>query len=186
MKITPWEVLKSRHLIRNRWVTLRVDSCRTPEGHLVEPYYVFESPDWVHVVPFDPAGRILVVEQYRHGAGTIGYEIPGGIIDGDESPLSAARRELLEETGCAADEFRRLDTLYPNPARQNNRFHTFLALDVKKTMEPRLEASEILQSRFVDLAELFIMIDDGMFSHALHVASLFLALRERGHLSGRR
>lgn len=53
----PWKIKRSDYLLRDKWLNLRADRCETPEGHIVEPYYVIETRDWVHVAAFDPMDR---------------------------------------------------------------------------------------------------------------------------------
>ena len=89
MPLKPWKVLESSYLVSDRWMRLRADRCETPEGVIVEPYYVQEPMDWVHVVAFDDAGRILINRQYRHGLGTISIELPCGAVEPGEPPMDA-------------------------------------------------------------------------------------------------
>lgn len=187
MRIEPWKVLKSKILVQDRWLTLRADTCETADGIRIDPYYVFEKKDWAHVMAFDAADRVLIVRQYRHGSRTITAELPSGVIDEtDVSPLEAAKRELLEETGCLADGYEALTPVYANPARQTNRVHCFLAWNARRVAAPRLDDTERIESEFVTLEALFGMIDDGRFSQALHIASVYQSLRRTGRLDIRR
>ena len=71
MTIRPWKTRRSRYALENPWVTVRVDEIETPDGHVIEDYHVIESPDWVHIVAFDPAGLLMINRQYRHGGEVI-------------------------------------------------------------------------------------------------------------------
>src|ERR1700744_2502298 len=93
-----WKKLSSRYLHKGAWATLRSDKCIMPDGRIVEEYYVLEYPNWVNAVAITEDNKVLMVTQYRHAANIVSLEIPGGVIDGDESPMQAVRRELLEET----------------------------------------------------------------------------------------
>ena len=183
MSLSPWKILKSTYLIKDRWLTLRADTCETGEGLLIDPFYILEKRDWAHVVGFDAQDRILVVRQYRHGSKSICVELPCGVIDeSDASPLQAAKRELLEETGCKSAHYENLGSVYANPARQTNRVYAFLAFDVRQIAEPKLDATENIEFEFVNLSTLFQLIDSGAFSQSLHIASVFMALRKRNLL----
>lgn len=113
MAITPWKITNSRYLIRDPWMTLRADRCETASGVVLDPYYLLEPQDWVQIVAFDREDRLLIIRQYRHGAGLISAELPCGAIEPGETPDQAARRELLEETGCISDALERLPVLPP-------------------------------------------------------------------------
>jgi len=96
-------VTRSRHVYRDRWISVRADDCVTASGVEVKPFYVLEYPDWVHVVAVDRYDHILLVRQYRHGLGEVSLELPGGMMDRmDVDPVAAGMRELLEETGTGA------------------------------------------------------------------------------------
>ncbi|NQU64589.1 MAG: NUDIX hydrolase [SAR324 cluster bacterium] len=179
MSIKPWDILSSTYLVQDQWLTLRADVCRTDKGILIDPFYIFEKQDWAHVMAFDAGGRVLIVRQYRHGSRTVCAELPCGVIDdSDCSPLDAAKRELLEETGCIAENYETLKSVFANPARQTNRVHCFVAYNARKIATPNLDASENIESEFVSLEELFRLIDSGDFSQSLHIASVYQALRK--------
>jgi 8-oxo-dGTP pyrophosphatase MutT (NUDIX family) len=114
---------------------------------------VLEARDWVNVVALTPEKRLVVVTQYRFGIREISLEIPAGLVDPGETPLQAAMRELDEETGYTAREWKSLGWSYGNPAFLNNRAHTFLALDVRKTREPRPEDGEDMITGEITLDE---------------------------------
>lgn len=183
MAITPWKVVDFRYLVRDSWMTLRADRCQTGSGVVVDPYYVMEPPDWVQIVAFDCQDRILITRQYRHGAALISTEFPCGVVEPGEAPAEAARRELLEETGCTSQELWPLSSLSPNPARYSNKIHAFVALDTQQVQAQNLDKTEEIEFGFYTLSEVFSLIDRGAFPQALHLANLFLALRRRGLFS---
>ncbi|MDX2049424.1 MAG: NUDIX hydrolase, partial [Chitinophagaceae bacterium] len=76
-----WKLLGSEYLFKETWFTVRRDRCERPDGKIVDPYYVFEFPDWVVAVPVTNEGKIVLVKQYRHAMGETIWEIPGGCID---------------------------------------------------------------------------------------------------------
>ena len=179
-----WTVLASRHVHRDRWVSLRADDCLTADGTPVAPYYVFEYPDWVHVVALDEADNLLLVRQYRHGWGGWSVEIPAGMMDAeDPSPLAAAARELLEETGCAAERMEVISITSPNPATHTNRIHTVLARGVRRVQAQSLDATEAIETEWVSLPEALRLARSGEFVTAIQLASLYAALIAAGKLN---
>ena len=176
--MSKWKIKSSEYLLNHKYMTMRKDVCVTKEGAVIDPYFVLEFPNWVQVVAFDAKNCILITRQYRHGIQKVIYGLPTGFTENsDKSTIESARRELIEETGYDAKKFIRAGVAFPNPAIQNNQVHTFAAFDIKKIREPEFDLSEKISTEFVTVKKLLKMIDDGRFSHALHVAGVFLTLQ---------
>ncbi|MBD3844884.1 NUDIX hydrolase [Bosea sp. SSUT16] len=180
-----WQRLSSETIIKDRWIDLRADECRTPNGQEISPYYVLNYPDWVHVVAITQSDELVLVRQYRHGAQDVFLELPAGTVDAnDSSPEVSARRELEEETGYQAAELLLISSLFPNPAIQSNRVHTYLAIGVQPTGTRKLDAGEEgMTVHLLPVREALANLQGGILPQSLHVASLMLALSVSGHLS---
>lgn len=180
-----WTVRRVREVVRDRWIDLRAETCETPEGHEIDPYYVLSYPDWVNIVAITKDQNLVLTRQYRHAAGRTFLELPGGAVDRlDRDIEAAARRELLEETGYTATRFQRVATRFPNPALQTNRLHTFLAEGAVPSATPNLETGE--EGLTVELVSLIDELDGivgGLLEQALHVSSLHSALISAGYLT---
>lgn len=177
----PWEVLASRTVVERRWLTIRELHVRLANGHELEEFHLLESPEWASVVAVTPQAEVVLVRQYRLGAGQSPLELPAGVIDPDETPLAAAQRELEEETGYVASEWHPLMAVYPEPARHRTRAHFFVALGVVPTGNRKLEPSEVLSVELVPSTELVPRFEAGDLVHGVHVAAILLAAR-RGHV----
>ena len=175
-----WQTLESNALVEDRWIRLTADRCLLPDGKVIEPYYVLHERDWVHVFAQDTDGSVLVVRQFRYAAAALCVELPGGVIDEGESPLTAAKRELLEETGYAASEWISVGRMYANPARQTNSVHIYMARGLTKLTSQSLDESEDIEFEFASIAKIHEMIEHNQFSQALHTASFYRSLRALG------
>jgi 8-oxo-dGTP pyrophosphatase MutT (NUDIX family) len=178
-----WRVAGSRLIHADRWIRLRADHCITPEGAVLDPYYVLEYADWVHVVAVTDDDRLVVNHQYRHGAGCVHLELPGGVMDAaDAGPVEAGLRELREETGFAARGFRHITSLSPNSATHTNRIHIVLAEGAYADGVQSLDAGEEIAVELLPLAEIPALIGSGAFLQSSHVASLMVGLQALGRM----
>ena len=137
---------------------------------------MLEEKEYVHVYAQNEQGQVLVVQQYRYAADALCFELPGGVADDGETLLEAAKRELLEETGYVAETWTKVGQLFANPARQTNRAHVFLAQNLTRQAEQKLEDTEDILCSFVSAPDIKRMIVASKFSQALHVASFYTAL----------
>jgi len=96
--------------------------------------------------------RILLERQYRHAAQSMMWELPAGRIDDGETALTAAKRELLEETGYTARQWKRILHFYVSPGFLDETMTIYLARGLKGgTAQP--EADERISVRFFNLSE---------------------------------
>ncbi len=182
-ELKPWRVTASRIVLADRWIRVRADSCVAPSGDVVDPFYVLEYADWVHVVALTDDDRLVMNRQYRHGAGEVHLELPGGVMDAEDAdPIAAGRREFLEETGHGAREFRHVVSLRPNPATHTNRVHTVLALGAAPVGVQSFDNGEEIAVELLPLPEVLRLIQEGEVQQSTHVASLLLALAAAGRI----
>lgn len=133
--------------------------------------YTLTCPDWVNVIAFTPSEEVVLVRQYRHGVMAPTLEIPGGMIDAGETPEEGGVRELLEETGYAPERVVNLGFVDAQPAFQNNRCHTILALGCKPVAEQNLDAGEDVAVELAHISDTLRMMLEGEISHGLVFAA---------------
>ena len=168
----PWRRLRSEALGDFKIFSIRRDRIVSPRTQEELDFYVLDGSDWVNVIPVTAEGNLLLVRQYRHGTEQTTVEIPGGAMDPrDETPLAAARRELLEETGYAADAWTELGFVHPNPAIQSNRCWTFVAGNCRRVAAPKLDPGEDIEILEAAPDEVRQMLADGRITHSLVVAA---------------
>lgn len=170
----PWRVLESRYIHRAPWLTARQEKILLPNGNVIPEYYVLEYPDWVNTLAINASGQFVFVKQYRHGLQDTFYELCAGVRDPeDASPMEAARRELMEETGYGGGKWECYMTLSANPGTQNNLTYCFLATGVEKLAEAHLEPTEELSVHLLDAEQVKALLLGNQIKQALHAAPLW-------------
>lgn len=151
-----------------------------PRTGAIKRFSLIEATDWVNIIAITQDTRVVLIRQYRPGVDRICIEIPGGMVDPGEDALTAAARELVEETGYTSTQWTKLGAIAPNPAIQNNTLHTFLATGAERTSDPHGDNNEVLEIETAPLDDCYAMVRDGRIEHALVVAAFgHLALRSR-------
>ncbi|HSU28370.1 MAG TPA: NUDIX hydrolase [Chitinophagaceae bacterium] len=179
MKDLKWKTLSSEYLFDDLWFRVRKDICLTPGGKKVDPYYVYEFPNWVSALPVLEDGRVLMVRQYRQALGETCLEIPGGCVDPEDKDFqSAIERELMEETGHRFSQYDYLGKISSNPSTNNNLMHMFLARGGKKVADQQLDANEEIELEFYSLKEIRQMILENKIIQSMHVCCILYALEK--------
>lgn len=174
-----WKTLSSELAYDCR--VFRLDKHSRANSRKRGEFFVLSGNDWVNIIPLTANNEVVMVEQFRHGTQEVTLEIPGGLIDDDEAPLDAARREMNEETGYDGEEIVHLGTIEPNPAIQSNRCHSFLVRNVRVVMDMRPDEFEEIRLKLVPLNEIPRLITGGVITHALVVvAFMYFALQHPG------
>ena len=172
--LKPWEVVGSREVYSAQpWLRVERQAVRLPDGRVVEDYHRIEHPDCCVIHAQTPSGEVVVERQYKHGPGQVGLSLPEGAIDTGEMPLAAARRELLEETGYEAAEWRFLGAYSMNGNYGSGRAHLFCASGARKVAAPAsgdLEEMEILLIRRAELIAALLRGEVHLLSTAALVA----------------
>lgn len=177
MKDLRWEKISSEYLSRDTWGTVRKDVCKTAEGKIIDPYYVYEFPTWVTAVAITVEGKIILERQYRHALDIVCYEIPGGCVDESDPSLEyAIARELLEETGYRFTQFEYLGKTSSNPSTNNNWMHMYLATGGRYEREQELDHNEEIEVYLFNLDEVKKLLTENQIVQSMHVTTLYYAL----------
>lgn len=174
-----WKVLDSEYLIRRPWLTARKDKVRLPSGVVMDEYYVLEYPDWVNVIAITTDRKFLMERQYRHGLQWIGYEICAGVCEKGETPLEAAQRELLEETGFGGGVWTPHMTISGNTSTMTNLTHCFVATGVERVSAPHQEATEDISIHLLTLEEVRGLLVNDQIRQSLMAAPLWKYFAEQ-------
>ncbi len=101
-----WETIARREVLDRRpWLRVWSDDVRLPDGRVIADFSTIELPDFVVVVALTDDGLVVSERNYKHGPRRVGLHLPAGYLEPGEDPLVAAQRELLEETGYAAEDW---------------------------------------------------------------------------------
>ncbi|WP_153799797.1 NUDIX hydrolase [Foetidibacter luteolus] len=173
-----WKLLSSEYISKEDWFTVRKDTCEKPDGKIVNNYYVFEFPEWVTCLAITDDGKIILEKQYRHAAGEICIELPGGCVDATDDTLEdAIRREMLEETGYAFETMHYLGKISANPSTNSNMMHMFIATGGKLVQEQELDHNEEIEIFLASFEELFQLMEEKRILQSMHMSTIFYALR---------
>lgn len=168
-----WKILKSEYLFRGPWLTVRRDCVELPDGRQNPEFYILEYPDWVNVIAITDDGQFVMERQYRHGLGKTCFEIPAGVIEKGETPLEAAKRELMEETGYGEGEWKEIMSVSGNSSTTNNISHCFVAKGVKKIGMQHLDSTEDLEVVLLDRSQVWDLMVNDQVKQALMAAPLW-------------
>lgn len=166
-----WIKVSSKPVAQCRVFDIRQDFCQRSSDQSNADFFVIECPDWVNVIAIADDEKFIFIEQYRQGVADFQIELAGGMIDAGEDPETAARRELLEETGYAASNWKPLGWSNPNPAIQNNRMFHFLATDCRRTADVKFDEHESINTMLLDKLEVDQLLRDGKIQHSLVLAA---------------
>lgn len=118
--------------------------------------------------------------QFRYGLGKTCYEICAGVMENGETPLQAAQRELLEETGYAGGRWSKLMELSGNSSTTNNITHCFLATDVEKVSGQELDPTEDLSVVLMSMEDVRELLEKDQIKQSLMAAPLWRYFAEKG------
>jgi ADP-ribose pyrophosphatase len=177
--VRPWK-LRRRELAfaAPPWVELSLDTWELPDGRVRDGFHHLVLPEFALVVPVTADGRFVMIREFKPGADAIALNAPAGGLHGAEDPLEGARRELLEETGYVASEWRALGTFIVDGSTGAGRGHLFLALGAARAAEPRLDETEEIDVVVLDEAALRAALRSGDVMMMPTACAVGLALLE--------
>lgn len=178
-----WEILSSEYVVESPWYRLRRDSCRLPDGNVIDTYYVREHAGFAVVFALTPHGDVVFTRQYKHGCGEFVLELPAGAIEPGENPVSCAKRELEEETGFVAPAFERVAEYIADPTSSTGRLFLYIAKGAVAEGTRAPDSSEDIDTVLVPLQRVVDEVRAGRVFVQSHVAAIYAVLDKLGCLS---
>lgn len=167
--------VRGEWVYRGRLLQVRRDVVRLPGGAQAEREYI-EHPGAVMVVPLRDNGTLVMERQYRYPVRREMIELPAGKIDPGEAPLESAKRELLEETGYRAEEWRHVATTHSVVGYSDERIEIFIARGLTQH-GASLDDGENVEVFELALPTALDWVRDGRITDAKTMIGLFWADR---------
>ncbi|HEY7676096.1 MAG TPA: NUDIX hydrolase [Candidatus Methylomirabilis sp.] len=175
---TPWRQIASRPIYSNKWMAVREDQVRLPDGRETI-YGVVDCGQCVGVLPFVDRSHVLLVGQYRYVAQRFAWEMPTGGARPGESLEAAAQRELAEEAGRRAGRLTWLSSFHTSKSVMDETAHLYLAEDLAEA-DREADDTEFIERRVFPFREVLGMIERAEITDAMTVIAALHAARRLG------
>lgn len=160
------KTLSSEKIFTGRVISLQVDEVELPNGKTSKRELI-KHPGAVAIIALTPENKLVLVEQYRKALEKSIVEIPAGKLEKGEAPLTAAERELEEETGYECEQMEHLISFYTAPGFCDELVHVFVAHHItKKENAAGLDEDEFVEVLELTLAEAVQLINEGKICDA--------------------
>ena len=166
--------INSRTKIHQGRVYELVSENITLENGVTTDMEFIHHPGAAGIVPMLDKNQVILIKQYRHSLREHIWEIPAGTRDPDETMLTCAKRELIEETGYSAEKWKELTEITPVPGYSDERISLFLATDMKAAQQ-NLDKDEMLNVHVLSFDESLNMIQHGEIRDGKTISGLYLA-----------
>jgi 8-oxo-dGDP phosphatase len=171
-----WQKLSSKIVHQNSFYSVREDAVIKPDG-AQGTYHVIDVGGSAFVAAVDDKQRVYLVRMHKYPINDYSVEFPGGGLDSEE-PLTAAKRELWEEAGLKAKDWKYLGNTHPADGVMCEDNHVFLATGLAQTDYDEQLEEGIVETLRVPFSEAFAMIRDGVITDQQTIAALMLAAIE--------
>lgn len=168
-----WKQIDKEYVLKNKWIAVRKDQVLLPSGVGIDDFYVIERPKLVHVIAITKEGNFVFEKQYRYAINRTCLEICAGMVEANEMPINAAKRELLEETGYATDDWTFLGEHAVDPSNMTELSYSFLAKNVDRVSAPILEKTEEIDTVLLSEKEVLEALQNGDIVSSLMAAPLW-------------
>lgn len=176
-----WTFRQRETIVKDQWIDFRKDTYMMPDHSIRGPFYTFSKKNYAVVCATDEEGRLICVRQYRQGIRHVTTEFPAGGIEDDtpgrpeeKTALSAARRELREETGYTSEQWHYLGMMPSNPTVADNYACIFFAENCRKTENISPDDTEFLKTVLYTRDDFEKLIRNGGFEQPVHLLAWYM------------
>lgn len=175
----PWKTISSRQVYQNPWTRLREDIAEMPNGRQTI-YGVIECGECVGVLPFVDDTHVVMVRQYRYVFSENNrWEMPTGGVKTGETLLTAAHRELREETGFDAEHLEQINTYYPSKSIMQEIAHLYIGRDLRK-IQTVPDETEFLEIQTFPFEQVLQMVLASEIRDSMTIVAVLHAARQLG------
>ena len=154
-----WIKKKTEIAYKNPYLTIHKDCVLTSGGIQIDDFYSVTLADSVMIVAITTEREIILKKEYRYSCKKYSIECPAGSIErGENKPLMAAKRELLEETGYTSKKWSYLGETNESTSKLTNKMHIFLAEDCIRVSEQKLDKTEDIEVMVVKIEDAIDMV----------------------------
>lgn len=172
-------LVESTEVLHKGFCSLYKHQLLLANGHRQQYYRAETQPRAALVVATTPQGEYVLVREYRYAVGRVVIGLPGGFVEEDETPAQAAERELLEETGYAAEKIEPIGRSFPLAGLLTQEVHFFHAQAARLIAAPKLDSGESLETLLWTHEQLVQAMHEGAHVDSALCAGLFFLANAR-------